>query len=558
MANENLGFGASGSARTPLNAEERSTVVAEASRRAAANGTTPQQELYQYAKGEGLSNANIDSMMGFAGGTAANYVNEQRSTPLSATARTTVVAEADKRAAANGTTPEQELYKYAQSEGLSNANVDSMMGFGDGTTRNWLTQQQKTKDTALAQAGAASQAAPSTAASSQGYNATNTDLSGQFNSMGGSNPNAANAQLLSGQVNNQYLDAQANNIQTRLNRNLQENIMPGIGQSATGAGQYGSSRHGIAEGKAIADTQDNYAGQMANLYGSANEAAQNRMSTASGTLSGIGANVGMTNANNSNTANQFGANASNTVSMYNTGQANAINQFNAGQYNANAQFNAGQANSYNLGTAANANNANSTANSYALGNAANQNNATSTANSYALGNAANANNANATANSYALGNAANANNATANSNNYTLGQGNQYLTNQGQQQNFYTANRGLDQSGVQLGANLYNMGNTGNVAAGAGQTTLGNQYQNAPITALQNYSNTISPYSGLNSTQSTTENSGGGAMGTVGGALAGAQIGRNLGFGSTKAASPTNQLVTTGDYANIPAYMIQN
>lgn len=473
MANENLGFGASGSARAPLNAEERATVVAEA----------------------------------------------------------------DKRAAANGTTPEQELYKYAQTEGLSNANVDSLMGFGEGTTRNWLTQQQKTKDTSLAQAAPAAQAAAAPAATSQGYAATNTDLSGQFNSMGGSNPNAANAQLLSGQVNNQYLDAQANNIQTRLNRNLQENIMPGIGQGATGAGQYGSSRHGIAEGKAIADTQDNYAGQLANLYGSANEAAQNRMSTASGTLSGIGANVGMANANNSNTANQFGANASNTASMYNTGQANAMNQFNAGQTNANAQFNAGQANSYNLGNAANANNANATANSYALGSAAN------------------ANNANATANSFTLGNAANANNATANSNNYTLGQGNQYLTNQGQQQNFYTANRGLDQSGMQLGANLYNMGNTGNVAAGTGQTTLGNQYQNAPITALQNYSNTISPYSGLNSTQSTTGNSGGGAMGVVGGALAGAQIGSNLGFGSNNA---TNQLVTTGDYKNIPAYMIQN
>jgi len=110
-----------------------------------------------------------------------------------------------------------------------------------------------------------------------------------------------------------------------------------------------------------------------------------------------------------------------------------------------------------------------------------------------------------------------------------------YLGNQGQMQNFYTAQRGLDQSGMQLGANLYNLGNTGNLGIGSGQTALGEQYQNAPITALQNYSNTISPYSGLGGTQSTTSTSGGGAMGAIGGALAGAQIGSNLnlGLGST-------------------------
>ena len=110
-----------------------------------------------------------------------------------------------------------------------------------------------------------------------------------------------------------------------------------------------------------------------------------------------------------------------------------------------------------------------------------------------------------------------------------------YLGNQGQMQNFYTAQRGQDQSGMALGANLYNMGNVGNLGIGTGQYALGEQYQNAPMTALQNYSNTISPYSGLGGTQTTTGTSGGGAMGALGGALAGAQIGSNLnlGMGST-------------------------
>lgn len=269
-----------------------------------------------------------------------------------------------------------------------------------------------------------------------GVTPVTTDLRKQYESMGLNDPTSANAKLLSGQANNPYLDAQAQNIQTRLNRNLNENIMPSIGQGAIGAGQYGSSRQGIAQGKAIADTQDNYAGQMANLYGSANENAQNRMAGAAANLSGIGAQVGMAN----------------------TAQTNSTN-----------------------------------------------------------------------------------------------------LQNQSQMQNFYTQNRQLDQSGMALGANLYGIGNTGNTAADTSQTALGASYQNAPLTALQNYSNTLSPYTGLGGTQSSTQSgvqsTGGGAIGTVGGALAGSQIYNNLGFGNN--ANATNQLVNVGGYTNTPAYMVQ-
>ena len=101
----------------------------------------------------------------------------------------------------------------------------------------------------------------------------------------------------------------------------------------------------------------------------------------------------------------------------------------------------------------------------------------------------------------------------------------------GQDQNFYTAQRGQDQNGVALGANIYNQGNAGNLGIGSGQYSLGQQYQNAPLGALQNYSNTISPYSGLGSSQTGVASQGGGPLGTMGGALAGAQIGKNLGFG---------------------------
>jgi hypothetical protein len=132
-------------------------------------------------------------------------------------------------------------------------------------------------------------------------------------------------------------------------------------------------------------------------------------------------------------------------------------------------------------------------------------------------------------------------------------QANLYSNAYGQDQNFYTAQRGQDQAGVQLGANIYNMGNQGNLGIGQGQYNLGQQYQNAPLTALQQYSNTISPYSGLNSTQTGVSSSGGGALGMMGGALAGAQIYNNLGFGGG-VQMPTSPYAGYGTNYNNLAY----
>lgn len=198
---------------------------------------------------------------------------------------------------------------------------------------------------------------------------------------------------------NPYIQAQAQNIQAQSNQNLGQNVMPGIGQGAQAAGQYGSTRQGIAQGVAAGNAQAGVNTAQANLYSNA----------------------------------------------YQSDQAASLQ-------------------------------------------------------------------------------------------NKSLDQ-NFYLGNQGQMQNFYTQQRGQDQSGMALGANLYNMGNTGNVAAGAGQAALGQQYLNAPISAVQQYGNTLSPFSGLGGGQTTTGSSGGGAQGIAGGALAGAQIANNLGFGSNGSMS---------------------
>ena len=140
-----------------------------------------------------------------------------------------------------------------------------------------------------------------------------------------------------------------------------------------------------------------------------------------------------------------------------------------------------------------------------------------------------------------------------------------YVDAYGKDQNFYTQQRGQDQSGMQLGANIYQMGNTGNLGIGAGQAALGQSYMNAPMTATQQYASVINPYmnvnGGTNSSHSSTTTNydangnpvGGGLQGALGGGLAGYQAARNLGFGRSSvpaqsAASSSSTGWGTGDY----------
>jgi len=105
------------------------------------------------------------------------------------------------------------------------------------------------------------------------------------------------------------------------------------------------------------------------------------------------------------------------------------------------------------------------------------------------------------------------------------------LTNQGQNQNFYTQQRQLDQSGAQLGANLFGAGNAGYLSQGQGLYGLGNTQQQAPWNVINNATNNTSPFTGLGTSQNSTQQ--GSLVGNVlGGAMLGSQVGKNLGFGS--------------------------
>jgi hypothetical protein len=118
------------------------------------------------------------------------------------------------------------------------------------------------------------------------------------------------------------------------------------------------------------------------------------------------------------------------------------------------------------------------------------------------------------------------------SNQYNLGLGSLGVQSQGQNNNFYTQNRQLDQSGAQLGANLYNSGTQGALGQGQGLYNLGTTQQAAPWLATGNASNVFNQYTGLGGTTTNTQN--GSTLGAItGGAILGGQLINNLGLGSS-------------------------
>jgi hypothetical protein len=114
--------------------------------------------------------------------------------------------------------------------------------------------------------------------------------------------------------------------------------------------------------------------------------------------------------------------------------------------------------------------------------------------------------------------------------NYSLGMTNAGNSAVAQNQNFYTQQRGLDLNQYQLGAGMYGQGISGQAGVGAGQYGVGQQGYQAPYTALQQYSNQVSPYTGLNSAQQIAPQGGNMVNNALGGALAGGQIYNNLGL----------------------------
>lgn len=335
-------------------------------------------------------------------------------------------------------------------------------------------------------------------------------------------PTQSMQRLLSGQIDNPYLQSmQQASVNTALRGyndamdSVTQNVLPQIRSGAVGAGQYGSSRQGIAEGLVGQQLGRNArdlgiasmdAGNQ--LYGTAYGQAQDRMyNTATGLnnqafqASDNNANRDLSaqtsnasnqlaaqtfNANSANSARQFGAGAQNTASLANAGNTNQYNI--AGMNNATTQR--GQDQSYNLGQG-----------NLALGNrSADQN--------YSLGQG-----------NLALGNRQAANSYDLGLRNNDLGFG--QLDANINQQNF---NNQL--SGANFGLSMYDRLNANN-AAGINAAT---GIQNTPLNYYNQFSGLANQYGNAGgSTSSSTAMPGNPLIG----GLAGYQMASNPNFRSS-------------------------
>lgn len=241
-----------------LDQATRNAVIAEANARAQRFGISPEQALYNYARENNISNSDVDAYMGLGAGATDNWVKQrdagmaaqpiapqvQQPAPqgnsytaptsanlglggvqaLRADHRAAVVAEATRRAQSNGTTPEDELYRYAQGNKISNSDVDKYMGFQSGATDNWAKQRG-------------------------GYQGSNLG-------MGGYNPQQ-----------NPYLGQMGRDIGNQMFDNWSRTQMPSIRSGAMAAGGFGGSRQGVVEANGFNDMNRQYGQALTSMYG---------------------------------------------------------------------------------------------------------------------------------------------------------------------------------------------------------------------------------------------------------------------------------------------------
>jgi len=147
-----------------LSAAEQQSVIKQATEKAQAAGTTPEYELYKFAKDSGIDTTDVDTYMGWDRGTTQGWALQNRDAintyqakeaaakaaadkaasapapvkPLDAATRASVIQQA--QAIAGGTpgmTPEQALYNYGKTNSIKDSDMDTYMGWPAGTTAAW-------------------------------------------------------------------------------------------------------------------------------------------------------------------------------------------------------------------------------------------------------------------------------------------------------------------------------------------------------------------------------------------------------------------------------------
>jgi hypothetical protein len=202
----------------------------------------------------------------------------------------------------------------------------------------------------------------------QGATTSLSDLNNAGQTLGEVDPTTSLKRLLSGQIDNPYLNAiNQGNINQSMQgyndmlQNLNQQVMPGINSDAFAAGQYGGSRQGIAQGLALQQaernardlTQSNVtAGNQ--LFGNAYQNAQQNMYGTANSLMSLAGQNQQFNASNLNNMEQFNAGNMLQKGQFDTGQQNNMEQFNAANLLQNNQYGANLENQFALSNAKNA------------------------------------------------------------------------------------------------------------------------------------------------------------------------------------------------------------
>lgn len=285
-----------------LDPTQRASVVSQAQDIATKYGISPEMALWNYANQNGIDPAGIDSYMGFAPGTSSDWAakNGVGGTPsknlgmgglpaaLDPAKRASVVSQAESIARQQGITPEQALYNYAQKNNISNAGIDSYMGYQPGAADTWLKQNPQ----------------------------------GQS---GGGNLGMGGGQ---GQYTpNPYLDKMAAGVTSQMNDNWQRNQLPSIRSGAMAAGGFGGSRQGVVEANGLNDMNRSLGQNLTNLYGSDYNNAMGRglqqqsinnsydlgLRSSDLGFSNLDANINQNNFNNQLASANFGMGVYNTL-----------------------------------------------------------------------------------------------------------------------------------------------------------------------------------------------------------------------------------------------------
>lgn len=99
-----------------------------------------------------------------------------------------------------------------------------------------------------------------------------------YNQLGEQASSTLQGMMTQDPVNNPYLQGNVQSAMDQITQNLQRNILPSVGTDAQMAGQFGSSRHGIAQGLALSDANKQASDLAQSMYGQAyDQGMQNRL-----------------------------------------------------------------------------------------------------------------------------------------------------------------------------------------------------------------------------------------------------------------------------------------